>query len=179
MDLLDRIDELIAYVEGARAMPMSASCILNREELLGMLDELRAEVPAEVRRARSVLDDRDEVLSAAQEEAARIVEAARGEADQIVADAERAAQRVVESAEHEHLRLVSESAVIRRAEAEATRVIDEATDEAAQVRQETDDYVDERLAAFEDALHRTLRVVERGRDNLRIRTDADADAHAG
>jgi hypothetical protein len=88
-----------------------------------------------------------------------------------VADGEREARRVMDDGEREHLRLVGEAAVMRRAEEEAARVVEEASDEAAQVRQETDDYVDERLASFEEVLHRTLRTVERGRDNLRIRTD--------
>ena len=62
MDVHDKLDELTALVESARSMPMSASCIVNRGEVLGLLDEMRGAAARGVRRGRALLRDREGVL---------------------------------------------------------------------------------------------------------------------
>jgi cell division septum initiation protein DivIVA len=152
VELKDKLDEIVAQVESARAMPMSASCILNRGQLLGLLDELRDLVPAEVQRAESVLHERDDVVEAGRREAEEIIAAAHAEQD----------------------RLVSETEVHREAAAEAARVRSEADREARQMRQEVDDYVDTKLANFEIVLNKTLTAVLRGRDKLQGRHEMES-----
>ena len=61
MDPLDRIDELIALTENARSVPMSRNCMLDRGELIGLLEQLRSEIPGEMRRAAVLLDERDKM----------------------------------------------------------------------------------------------------------------------
>lgn len=149
MDPQDRLDELTALAESARAMPMSPMCLVNRAELLGLLDEMRAELPADVRHARTLLDERDEVIA----------EGAR-EADRIVADGRA-----------EHGRLVSQAEVTAAAESEAAAMLAAARADVERMRAEADDYIDAKLADFEQLLGRTLATVERGRDRLRARTE--------
>ena len=62
MDVHEKLDELSSLVEEARSMPMSASCIVNRAELLGLLEELRELLPEEFRHAQLLLDDREAVV---------------------------------------------------------------------------------------------------------------------
>jgi len=150
------MDEMAALVEGARSMPMSASCIVNREELLDVLDGLRSDLPAEVRKARALLDERDEIVAAGHREA----------------------ERVVTGGLAEHRRLVSEAEITVAAEHEAGALLAEARAEAQRLRTEADDYVDEKLAEFERVLGRTLATVERGRDRLRARSESGAFAPA-
>jgi vacuolar-type H+-ATPase subunit H len=144
VDPLDRIDEMIALVEGARSMPMSRNCIVDRAELIGALEQLRGELPAELRRASALLDERDKIIDAGTREAERIV--AEGEA--------------------EHARLVSINEIVVSAEHEASRIIGEARTEAQRLREEVDDYVDTALANFEQLLTRSLASIERGRDKM-------------
>jgi regulator of protease activity HflC (stomatin/prohibitin superfamily) len=153
-DVQVKLDEIVAMVESARAMPMSASCVINRAELLGQLDELKELLPGEFRQARYLLQDRDEV----------------------VAEGRREAERIIEEAQEERLRLIDETDLVRDARAEAGRIIDNAAEEAAGMRREVDDYVDTKLANFEVVLTRTLGAVERGRDKLRGRREVD-DLH--
>jgi cell division septum initiation protein DivIVA len=150
-DVQVKLDEIVATVESARAMPMSASCVVNRADLLGQLDELKELLPGEFRQARYLLQDRDEV----------------------VAEGRREAERILEDAEQERLRLIDETDIVRDARIEAARVIAAARDEAAGMRREVDDYVDTKLANFEVVLTRTLGAVERGRDKLRGRRESD------
>jgi cell division septum initiation protein DivIVA len=150
-DVQVKLDEIVSTVESARAMPMSASCVVNRADLLGQLDELKELLPGEFRQARYLLQDRDEV----------------------VAEGRREAERIIEDAEQERLRLIDETDLVRDARIEATRIIGAARDEAAGMRREVDDYVDTKLANFEVVLTRTLGAVERGRDKLRGRREVD------
>jgi hypothetical protein len=151
VELKEKLEEIVGQIESARAMPMSASCIVNRSQILGLLDEVRELIPAEVQRAETVLNDRDEV-----------VEAGRREADEIIA-----------AARAERLRLVTETEVHREAIAEAERVRLEADAEATQMRHEVDDYVDTKLANFEVVLNKTLTAVLRGREKLAGRHDLE------
>lgn len=148
MDLHDKIDELTAIVEDARSMPMSASCIVNRGEVLALLEEVRGLLPEEFRHAQMLLADRESVVD----------------------EGRREAQRLVGRAEEERLALTSETAVVSEARREAERVRVTALEEARAMRREVDDYVDTKLANFEVVLDKTLSAVHRGRDKLRGRT---------
>ena len=151
MDVHEKLDELSSLVEEARSMPMSASCIVNRAELLGLLEELRELLPEEFRHAQLLLDDREAV-----------VEEGRREAQKLIAEAE--VQRDL---------LTSETAVVAAAEIRAEEIRLAAVEEAQTMRAEVDDYVDSKLANFEVVLDKTMAAVHRGRDKLRGRTDHD------
>ena len=144
MDPLDRIDEIIAMVEGARSVPMSRNCILDRAEVIGLLDQLRGELPGEMRRASALLDERDKILDAGKREA----------------------DRIIMEGESEHARLVSVNEITVSAEHEGNRLIADARSEAQRLRDEVDDYVDTALANFEQFLTRSLASIERGRDKM-------------
>jgi cell division septum initiation protein DivIVA len=145
VDPLDRIDEIIAIVEAARAVPMSRNnCMVDRGEMIGVLEQLRADLPTELRRASALLEERDKIMDAGKREADRII--SEGEA--------------------EHARLVSMNEITVSAEHEASRIIGEARAEAQRLREEVDDYVDTALANFEQFLTRALASIERGRDKM-------------
>ena len=151
MDVHDKLDEVSALVENARAMPMSASCVINRGHVLDLLDDVRALLPDSLAQADDVLADREDIVAAA-----------RVDADQILAQAQADARA-----------LVSEHEIYRAAVAEADAVRADADAEAVRMRRETDDYVDAKLANFEVALHKTIAAVQKGRDKIRGRHDFD------
>ncbi|MFG3318112.1 ATP synthase F0 subunit B [Streptomyces sp. NPDC048171] len=144
MDVQKKLDEITAMVSGARAMPMSASCVVNRAELLATLEELRAELPGSLAQAQELLGGREQMVAQARQEADRIIETAHAERGSLIADTE----------------------VARRSQAEADRILTEARQEAEEVRAEADDYVDSKLANFEVVLTKTLGSVGRGREKL-------------
>src|SRR3954453_5915746 len=88
MDIHGKLDELTTLLETARAMPMSASCIVNRVEILDRLDELRKMLPGELTTAQQILDDRGAVIAEGRVEAERIIEEARAERARMVAKTE-------------------------------------------------------------------------------------------
>ncbi|MEU6969898.1 ATP synthase F0 subunit B [Kitasatospora aureofaciens] len=145
MDVQNKVDEIVAAVENARSMPMSASCVVNRAELIGLLNDLKAALPAELAQAQSVMADHEQVVAGAQAEADRIIQGAHAERGSLISDTE----------------------VVRRAQAEADRILAEARAEIDAQRAEADDYVDSKLANFEVVLTKTLGAVGRGRTKLR------------
>lgn len=144
MDVQKKLDEIVAAVSGARSMPMSASCVVNRAELLGMLEELRAALPDSLAQAQELIGDRDQMVEQARQEAERIIARAHEERGRLIADTE----------------------IARRSQAEADRILAEARREAEEIRAEADDYVDSKLANFEVVLTKTIGSVGRGREKL-------------
>ncbi|MGH8793815.1 MAG: hypothetical protein ACRDXX_14375 [Stackebrandtia sp.] len=144
MGPLDRIEDIVGYIEAAKAIPMSRNCKVDRAEMIGMLEELRGELPDELRRADAMLAERDKIIEAGQRES----------------------ERIIAEAESEHARLVSAHEITVSAEHESNRIITEARHEAQRLRDEVDEYVDTTLANFEQFLQRALAGVERGRDKM-------------
>ncbi|CAM5552130.1 Cell division initiation protein OS=Streptomyces alboniger OX=132473 GN=CP975_25715 PE=4 SV=1 [Streptomyces alboniger] len=144
MDVQKKLDEIVSAVSGARSMPMSASCVVNRADLLAMLEEVRAALPGSLAQAQELIGDRQQMVEQARQEAERIIGQAHAERGSLISDTE----------------------VARRSQAEADRILAEARQEAEEVRAEADDYVDSKLANFEVVLTKTLGSVGRGREKL-------------
>ena len=88
MDIHDKLDDLSALVESARAMPMSASCVVNRAQVLDLIDEARALLPESLAHADDVLADREVIIAQAQRDAVLIIEQAKQEAQVLVSKEE-------------------------------------------------------------------------------------------
>lgn len=144
MDVQKKLDEIVAAVSSARSMPMSASCVVNRAQLLALLEEVRQALPGSLAQAQELIGDREQMVEEARREAERIIGAAHAERGSLISDTE----------------------VARRSQAEADRILAEARQEAEEVRAEADDYVDSKLANFEVVLTKTLGSVGRGREKL-------------
>ncbi|MFF3917158.1 ATP synthase F0 subunit B [Streptomyces sp. NPDC001852] len=144
MDVQKKLDEIVSTVSGARSMPMSASCVVNRAELLAMLEEVRQALPGSLAQAQELIGDREQMVEQARMEAERIIESAHAERGSLISDTE----------------------IARRSQAEADRILAEARKEAEEIRAEADDYVDSKLANFEVVLTKTLGSVGRGREKL-------------
>lgn len=159
MDLAARLQQLEDLVKEAKSMPLSSSALLNREEVLELLRGMQEALPEEIKQARWVVKDREELLAKGRHESESLVQAAK----------------------EEQLRLASREQVVQKAQEEAERVLSEAEEEARRIRLEAEDYVDAKLAQFENvlkkiqeelhsssrALARTVDQVELGREKLR------------
>jgi len=152
--LLLQVREL---VDAGRSMPMSASVLVNRDELLTLIDASLDELPEELRQARWLLKEREEFLSQARRDADTIVEAARARAEHMVERTE----------------------IVREARRTAQHVVDDADATARRLRHEAEDYIDQKLATFEVVLDRTMQTVQRGRERLQVVTMTETDLTAG
>ncbi len=151
-DLAEQLTGLRQAIVSARSMPMSASAVINRGDVLAMIDRLAADLPAAFVAADRVIAERDALVAAGREHGEAISAAARADRDRLLADTD----------------------VVSAARLEAQQIISEARQEAEELRRETDGYVDAKLATFEISLTKTLQAVTRGRERLRGRSDLDA-----
>jgi hypothetical protein len=138
------LDALAAAVEDARAMPMSSSVLVNRAELLDLVDQARDVLPTQLSRADEVLAAADAARAAAQADVDAIIDAAHA----------RAAE------------LTEEHAITLQARDRAAQIVAEADAVAAGLRRDADDYCDRRLADFEVDLTKLLSQVQAGRARL-------------
>jgi cell division septum initiation protein DivIVA len=148
-DLATRIEQLEEMVTQAKAMPLSSSVLLNREELLDAIKDMRELLPEEIKQAKWVVKDREELLAKGRERAEQMIEDGRKEQE----------------------RLVGEQAVTEAAEDEARRIIADAEGQAHRVRREADDYVDSKLEQMESVLRRSAESMNQARDALTRSTD--------
>ncbi len=139
--ILRQLREMIA---NSRPMPLSASSMVNKEELLGLLDEAAARLPEELRAARWLLKEREEFLGKVRREGDDILELARSRAE----------------------RLVQRTEVVRTAEQRARHLVETAREETRRMRRETEDYCDQKLASFEGLLGTTRDAISQGRRRL-------------
>jgi cell division septum initiation protein DivIVA len=153
------LEQLRDMLEAARKLPMSASVSVNREEFGALLQEAIEGLPEELREARWLLKERDQVVDRASNEAGRLVEAARVRAE----------------------RMVEKNELVREARRTREQIIEDAERQAASIRHEAEDYVDRKLAAFEVVLDRTMQTVQKGRERLQVHaptpvvSEADVD----
>ena len=141
MALIDRIEEI---VDNARGVPFSSNKMVDPDKVYEIIDEVRAQYPDELKQARWIVKERQEMLEEAEKEANRILEEARDRAQA----------------------LANETEVVRLAEAQAADILDKARTQEREIRLGAEDYADEMLANLEVNLGKLLTAVQRGRDRL-------------
>lgn len=152
----EKLTYLRELVLNARAMPMSASCVINRGEVLTAIDDVIAHLPDEISDAQQVIDSSQSKIAEGEAEAGRIVDEAREQATE----------------------LARQSEVVRTAEEIAAKVRADAESEAEALRRETDAFIDARMASFESVLHKTTSQVHTARARLAERSGLNADRTA-
>jgi vacuolar-type H+-ATPase subunit H len=140
------IRSALDLVQTAKAMPLSASVLVSREELAELLQEALDRMPDELRQARWLLKERDEFLAEKGREAEALLEDVRVQAE----------------------RMVQRTEIVRQANHVAQRILDDANEEARRLRHEAEDYADQKLASFEIVLDRTMKTVQAGREKLQV-----------
>jgi cell division septum initiation protein DivIVA len=145
MDLLQLIDTLDELVKGAKHVPLSDEVRVNKQELRAVLDEIRTAMPEEIKEARWIVQERQEVLSEARREAEKIARDAR----------ERQAE------------LASGHELIHQAERTAVEIIESARTRARELHMGAENYAEETLSTLELTLAKRVAAIQRGRERLR------------
>jgi cell division septum initiation protein DivIVA len=157
-DVYTVLDDLTDLVEAARAMPMSDRCVVNRNEVLDLLDAIRQMLPTAVKEAEEILADR-----------VGVVEEGYREAERVLAEANERSHQVIEQATATQAHILSTHEITTAAVNQAEEIGRQASTDAEQMRREVDQYVEDKFAAFEEMLSRTLNSVQKGRDRIRER----------
>jgi vacuolar-type H+-ATPase subunit H len=138
------VRRVIDVINAARPMPLSTSVMVSRDEIIELLQAAILELPEEVREARWLLKEREDLLSKARVDAGLVIEEARTRVAQMVQRTE----------------------VVRSAERKARQMVEQAESQARRRQHEVDDYCDQRLEQFADALEKVQGAVTNARTRL-------------
>jgi len=144
MDILQLIDRIEEVIDSAKSVPLSSNKMVDPDAIFDIIDEIRGQYPDDLKQARWIVKQRQEMTEEAEREANRILEEAQDRARGLVADTE----------------------IVRQAEARAAEIMDEARANEREIRLGAEDYADEMMANLEVNLGKMLTAVQRGRDRL-------------
>jgi vacuolar-type H+-ATPase subunit H len=144
MQLVVLLDRLERTIESGTQIPLTGKSLLEKEELLELVEEIRASMPEEIERAAWVMKERDNIMKEAQREA----------------------QDVIKKAKDYVGKSINESDIILQARSEADKIIDESKKYIREIKEGADSYADSSLANLESTLLEALKVIRKGREVL-------------
>ena len=151
MDVLVLIDKLDDTIHNAKPVPLTDQVRVDKEEVYDILDQMRATIPEEIKQARWIVKERQEML----------------------AEAKREAERIIREAREEQIRLIGEEEIVKQAERQADEIIEDARAREREIRLGAEDYADDILNTLEVNLTKFIAAVQRGRDRLQGREEAE------
>ena len=147
----DIIGALYDMVQDARSMPLAADkCILERDRVLDMLDEIIAQLPGELKQSRTIVESRNELISPARREAENILSEAREKAKQ----------------------MVTKEAIYQEAKKRSEELVNQTQARINQLRKAANEYMDESLRQTEEVVSKALDEVRETRMKFRAVTEA-------
>jgi len=142
--VLDMLEDVIVEVESARQVPLSSSVMLNQEELLDRLNQIKQSLPEELRAARWMVREREAYIARTNEKARELLAKAKARSDE----------------------LVSESYIVQEAVEEANTLVRNSENESRRIRLEAEDFAERHLSEAETVLGELLRYVQEARAEL-------------
>lgn len=153
----DIIGALYDMVQDARSMPLAADkCILERDRVLDMLDEIISQMPAEIKQSRTIVESRNELISQARREAEAILRQAQERANELVAKEE----------------------IYKEAKKRSEELVSETQERINQLRKAGNDYMDDSLRQTEETISQALREVQDTRMKFRTVTETQEQRRA-
>ena len=123
MNITDLVEELEDIVETASQIPLTNKVMIEREEMLEILNEIKIQIPGEIAEAQQISSDKERIIKEANEEADKIITSARSHAEKIIAEDE----------------------LVREATERSKQILNSAKEESTQIREGARDYADELL----------------------------------
>ena len=136
------ISALYDMVQDARALPLGADkCILERDKVLDMLDEVIAQMPTELKQARTIVESRNELIGQARREA----------------------ESTIRQAQEQAAQLVSEETIYQEAKRQCQEMVLQTQARMRELRKVSNDYMDDALRRTEEAIAASLEDVRQTR----------------
>lgn len=147
----DIISALYDMVQDARALPLGADkCILERDKVLDMLDEIIAQLPIELKQARTIVESRNELIGQARREAEGMIRQAQDQASKMIA----------------------EEAIYQEAKRQCQEMVQQTKNRMAELRRASNDYMDDALRRTEEAVAMSLEDVRDTRAKFKALIEA-------
>lgn len=147
----DIISALYDMIQDARSVPLAADkCIVERDKVLDMLDEIIAQMPVELKQARTIVESRNELVSQARREA----------------------ETLVRQAQEQSQKMITEDAIYQETKRQCQEMIDKTQIRMADLRKVSNDYMDDALRRTEEAIALSLEDVRDTRSKFKALIEA-------
>ncbi len=145
MKMEDLVNELQEMVNDAKGMPFANDKILlNRDTVLDILDEIEDAVPTEVRQAKNIVNDRNQILTQAKKEA----------------------EEIIKQAEERRKAMIEQHEITKQAKSQAVEILTDAKTKAAGVKKAANQYVDDMMKSVETSLSKQYNEIKKTRQNI-------------
>ena len=145
MEIFTLLETLEDMLEKSRNVPFSGKSVVDKEEILDIIKEIRLKLPDELKQAKWVKEERQRILVEAQ-----------NEADEIIKEAE---NRIIS--------MIDEHEITRKAYEKKVEIIETANEMSREISKGTKDYADNLLSNVEEALQNALKVIQDNRNELK------------
>ena len=144
-------------IQDAKSVPLSADkCILERDKILDMLDEIIAQLPAELKQSRTIVESRNELIGQARRESETIIRQAQEKANQ----------------------LVTQEAIYQEAQRQSQELLQQTQTRMAELRRVSNEYMDDALLRTEEAIAQSLAEVRDTRTKFKALAEAQEKKNA-
>ena len=145
MEILEIIDKLEEKIDKAMNIPILNRSLMDKEELLADIEDIRLQLPEELKQARWMKEERKKIISEAQQEA----------------------ESIIKAAEEKTIQMVQEHEITKKAYERATGMIDSAKENAQETKRQTLEYCDEVLFSMQQRLESLTETIKESRNNLK------------
>jgi len=145
MEILSILETLEEVIEKSVSVPFSGKCMVDREEILEIIKEMRLKLPDDIKQAKWVKEERQKILLEAQKEA----------------------NSIIKDAENKIASLVDEHEITKKAYEQANEIVSNAQKNAREIRLGTKEYADNVLSKVEEILEETLEVIRANRQEMK------------
>ncbi len=145
MEILEIIDKLEEKIDKAMNIPIINRSLMDKEELLADIEDIRLQLPEELKQARWMKEERKKIISEAQQEA----------------------EGIIKSAEEKTIQMVQEHEITKKAYERATEMIDSAKENAQETKKQTMEYCDEILYTMQQKFESLIETIKESRNNLK------------
>lgn len=155
MKMLELLEQLEDLIETAGSIPFTGKCNVNREEVMGLIRDIRVVMPDEVKQAKWIKDERTKIITDAQQEAERLIRSAHNEANIIIAEAQDRVEKLVHKDE-----------IVKQARVKGQELVDTANMQATEIKSGAYRYADEMMQKLELHFEKHYDAIKRNRMEL-------------
>ena len=145
MEIFTLLETLEDMLDRSKTVPFSDKCIVDKEEILEIIKEIRLKLPDELKQAKWVKEERQRILVEAQNEA----------------------DEMIKEAENRIISMIDEHEITRKAYEKKVEIIETANEMSREITKGTKDYADNVLSGIEVALEEALKVIQNNRKELK------------
>ncbi len=145
MEIFTLLEELEDILESSKSVPFSGKSVVDKEEILEIIKEVRLKLPEELKQAKWIKEERQRILVEAQKEA----------------------DDIVKEAENRIISMINENEITKKAYEKKAEIIETANEMSREISKGTKDYADNILQGLEVALEDALKIIQNNRKELK------------